>query len=195
MNPSRTVRQARGNRNRVEVDPELSPATRRFGREFFDQWARRRYGPALTLSTPLVADRLGVHKATAARHLDALVAAGYLTVEGRAGGRRGRRGRGIVPTWGLGAPVSTDAKSRDEVTQNASLEKRARIAAYPEVEGAMVRVSTDAKCVTPPDRGPLRAPLSVRDAIDELPPAVDPDEFARRMAEVRRCLTAPRRAS
>jgi DNA-binding transcriptional ArsR family regulator len=132
----------------IRADRELSPASRRFA----DKLVRAFWwkGPARRrVSIAAMAGRLDVHRATVSRHLTVLVDAGYLTAEGRQGGRAGRKGRGIVPVWSLSTvakTVSTVAKTAVLPSQNARVEKPERIAAYAQVRADTVRVSTVAKC-------------------------------------------------
>ena len=81
-----------------ETGVTLRPATVRFGISILDLWARAGVPrPALRLSVAAVADRCGVSKRTARRHLGALERAGVLVGLNRGGGRPGS-----VPTWRLG---------------------------------------------------------------------------------------------
>ena len=163
MDTNATARQiARTLRNRAEVDPELSPPARRFGRTFFDSWAARDYGPELALSVPLIGERLGGWtRRTAGRHLSELVDAGYLTVTGRAGGRRGADRPGIVPTWRLVDPDGEVRQSDGEVRQNDALQWPGTSAAFRQGKTTIRPAQSATEFRTPPVGGPLRAPLYV----------------------------------
>ena len=170
----------------IRADPAVAPATWRFADKLVRALGLRRGAPARQrLPVGVIAHRLGVHRGTATRQLSALVAAGYLTAEGRQGGRKGRKGRGIVPVWSL----STRAKSGDVPAQNARVEKPEKIAAYAQVGGDSVRVSTRAKCATS-SRESLTA-LS----LDSKTARADPDDWTApadvpaRVAELRAALT------
>ena len=123
----------------IRADPELAPATRRFGDKLVRSlWLRRGAPARARLSVPVIAYRLDVCERTVRAHLSALIAAGYLTAEGRQGGRKGRKGRGIVPVWSL----STRQKIGDVPGETCRVEKPEKIAAYSQVRADSVRVST-----------------------------------------------------
>ena len=136
----------------IRADPAVAPATWRFADKLVRAlWLRRGAPARQRIPVGVIAHRLGVHRGTATRQLSALVAAGYLTAEGRQGGRAGRKGRGIVPTWSLSTrakTVSTRAKTGVLPSQNARVEKPEKIAAYAQVKADSVRVSTRGKCAT-----------------------------------------------
>lgn len=123
----------------IRADPDLSPATRRFADKLVRSvWLRRGAPTRQRISVGVIAQRLDVCERTVRAHLSALVAAGYLTAEGRQGGRAGRKGRGIVPTWAL----STRQKNQVEPGRICRVEKPETIAAFAQVRAAAVRVST-----------------------------------------------------
>ena len=120
--------------------PSSHRASRRFGDKLVRSlWLRRGAPARARVSVPshrAPARRLRAHGQ--GRHLSALIAAGYLTAEGRQGGRAGRKGRGIVPTWSL----STRQKNRVEAGEICRVEKPEKIAAYAQVKPDSVRIST-----------------------------------------------------
>jgi DNA-binding transcriptional ArsR family regulator len=172
----------------IRADPDLAPATRRFADKLVRAFWWR--GPARRpVSIAAMADRLDVHRATVSRHLSILVDAGYLSAEGRQGGRAGRKGRGLVPYWTL----STVAKTEFLPSQNAMVEKPERIAAYAQVKAGAVRVSTVAKCDAITRETLTGLSLKSKPAFDAGDGWTPPAEVAARVGDLRAGLRARRR--
>ena len=171
-------------KRRIEIHPDLRPASRRFGIALLDRlWVRTRDPrPTHRLSMGVIGERLGVSESTAKRHIKALEAAKVLeAVAWRYGGR------GRVPIWTLCDPLELSTRGAERVSKTP---ERVSIAAMVTRDFATQRVSI----CTPPPKGSLTETPLDENAIASIASIADltpPDRVPERVAELRLALAGP----